>query len=84
MRLPPAPAWFPLRALALQGVAALCYLMCERGKSAKWQRIVFIVGYFLLGSMMVVVGVFDQAMDFAHRRQKLDEQENPFDPRRSV
>ena len=27
MRLPPAPAWFPLRALALQGVAALCVLL---------------------------------------------------------
>ena len=27
MHLPPAPAWFPLRALALQGVAALCVLL---------------------------------------------------------
>ena len=69
---------------ALQGVAALCYLLCERGKSPKWQRLIFIVGYFLLGTLMVMVGVFDQAMDFAHRRQKLDEQENPFDPRRSA
>ena len=29
----------------------------------------------------MTVGIFDQAMDFAHRRQKLDELENPFDPR---
>ena len=27
MRLPIIPAWFPLRALALQGVMALCVLL---------------------------------------------------------
>ena len=27
MRLPIVPAWFPLRALALQGVMALCVLL---------------------------------------------------------
>ena len=69
---------------ALQGVAALCYLLLERGKSPKWQRLIFVVGYFLLGSLMVMVGILDQGVDFAHRRQKLDEQENPFDPRRSA
>ena len=69
---------------ALQGIAALCYMLLERGKSPKWQRVIFIVGYFLLGTMMVMVGVLDQAVDFAHRRQKLDEQENPFDPRRGA
>ena len=69
---------------ALQGIAALCYMLMERGKSPKWQRLIFVVGYFLLGSMMVLVGILDQAADFAHRREKLDEEENPFDPRRSV
>lgn len=69
---------------ALQGVAALCYMLDERGKSPRWQGIVFVVGYFFLHSMAVVVGIFDQSMDFAHRREKLDEQENPFDPRRDI
>lgn len=69
---------------SLQGIAALCYMLDERGKSSKWQRLVFVIGYFLLGRLMVMMGILDQAADFAHRREKLDEQENPFDPRRSV
>ena len=69
---------------SLQGIAALCYMLDEHGKSRRWQRLVFIAGYFLLGSFAVMIGVMDQAVDFAHRREKLDEQENPFDPRRSV
>lgn len=69
---------------ALQGIAALCYLMDERGKSRRWQRLIFIAGYVFFRSMAVMVGILDQAADFAHRREKLDEQENPFDPRRSV
>lgn len=69
---------------SLQGIAAVCYMLDEHGKSPRWQRLVFIVGYFLLGSAAVLVGISDQAMDFAHRREKLDEQENPFDPRRGV
>ncbi|MBR5301454.1 MAG: DUF2232 domain-containing protein [Clostridia bacterium] len=69
---------------SLQGIAAVCYMLDERGKSPKWQRLVFVVGYFLLGSFTVMVGILDQAADFAHRREKLDEMENPFDPRRGV
>ena len=69
---------------ALQGVAALCYMLDERGKSITWQWLVFAAGYFFLNSMAVVVGIFDQSMDFAHRREKLNEQENPFDPRRGA
>jgi len=69
---------------AIQGVAAICYLLDEHGKSSKWQRLVFVVGYFMLNSMAVMIGIFDQAIDFAHRREKLDAQENPFDPRRDV
>ena len=41
----------------------------------------FVLGFFFLGSIAMTVGIFDQAMDFAHRREKLDELENPFDPR---
>ena len=69
---------------ALQGIAALCYMLDEHGKSVWWQRLVFVAGYFFLGSMAMMVGLFDQAVDFAHRREKLDELENPFDPRRDV
>ncbi len=69
---------------SLQGIAALCYMLDERGKSQRWQRLVFIVGYFLLGQAAVVIGILDQAVDFAHRREKLDKEENPFDPRRSA
>ncbi|MBQ7886423.1 MAG: DUF2232 domain-containing protein [Clostridia bacterium] len=69
---------------SLQGIAAICYMLDEKGKSPRWQRLVFIVGYFLLGQAAVMVGILDQAVDFAHRRETLDEQENPFDPRRSA
>lgn len=69
---------------SLQGIAAICYMLDEHGKSARWQRLVFLVGYFFLGSMAVMVGILDQAVDFAHRREKLDELENPFDPRRNA
>ena len=69
---------------ALQGIAAICYMLDERGKSPRWQRLVFVVGYLFLNSVAVMVGVLDQAADFAHRREKLDEEENPFDPRRSA
>lgn len=69
---------------SLQGIAAICYMLDEHEKSARWQRLVFLVGYFFLGSMAVMVGILDQAVDFAHRREKLDELENPFDPRRNA
>lgn len=69
---------------ALQGIAATCYLLDEHGKSPKWQRLVFVLGYFFLGSLAMMIGLFDQVADFAHRREKLDELENPFDPRRNA
>jgi len=69
------------RVFALQGIAALCYLMEERKKPAVFQKIVFMAGYFFLGGIAMTVGIFDQAIDFAHRREKLDKLENPFDPR---
>lgn len=66
---------------ALQGIAALCYLLHDKGKRSFWQVLVFIAGYTLLRSLAVMIGILDQMMDFTHRRAKLDEQENPFDPR---
>lgn len=69
------------KVFALQGIAAICYLLGKRGKSAAWQGVVFIAGYFFLGSLAVMAGIFDQAADFSHRREELDKEENPFDPR---
>ena len=69
------------RVFALQGIAAVCYLLEERKKSPWLKRIVFIAGYFFFGTVAMTVGIFDQAIDFAHRREKLDKLENPFDPR---
>lgn len=72
------------KVFALQGIAALCYMLDKHGKSGLWQGLVFILGYFFLGSFAVMIGIFDQMMDFSHRRVELEEQENPFDPRRNA
>ncbi len=66
---------------ALQGIAAVCYLIRDKGKPAFLQALVFVLGYFVLGSFAMVLGIADQAMDFTHRRVYLDKLENPFDPR---
>ncbi|MBR5560235.1 MAG: DUF2232 domain-containing protein [Clostridia bacterium] len=66
---------------ALQGVAAICYIIRDKGKPAFLQALVFVLGYFVLGSFAVVLGIADQVMDFTHRRVYLDKLENPFDPR---
>lgn len=67
---------------SLQGIASLCYLVHKRGKSARWQALIFAAGYFLVGTVAVMIGISDQAMDFTHRREELDKLENRFDPRR--
>ena len=72
------------KVFAIQGIAAVCYMLDKHGKSAVWQGVVFIAGYFFLGSFAVMVGIFDQAMDFSHRREELDKDQNPFDPRRGA
>lgn len=69
---------------ALQGVAALCSMLERRGKSAVWQRVVFVLGYFCFSSFAMVLGMLDQAMDVTHRREALDKEENPFDPRQGA
>ena len=72
------------RVFALQGIAAVCYMMKKHGRSVKWQAAVFIIGYFFLGTAAMLLGIADQAMDFTHRRKELDKLENPFDPRTLV
>ena len=69
---------------ALQGVAALCSVLERRGKSVMWQRAVFVLGYFVLSTFAMLLGIFDQAMDVTHRREALDKEENPFDPRQGA
>ena len=68
------------RIFVLQGIAAVCYMLHKRGKTRALEALVFMVGYFLLGTAGVLVGVADQAFDFSHRRQELDKPENPYDP----
>ncbi len=65
---------------ALQGIAAICHLLHDKGKKMRWQVIVFALGYTLLRSPAVMLGIFDQMMDFTHRRETLDRDENPYDP----
>lgn len=72
------------RVFALQGIAALCYLLKKHGKSVRWQAVVFVAGYFFLGTPAMILGIADQSMDFTRRREELDELENPFDPRTLV
>lgn len=64
----------------LQGIAAVCYMLHRRGKSRAWQGLVFVAGYFLLGTLAIMLGIADQAFDFTHRRAELDQTENPYDP----
>ncbi len=72
------------KVFALQGIAAVCYLLDEHSKPKAWQVVVFVAGYFFLGTFAVMVGILDQAMDFSHRREVLDREQNPFDPRRGA
>lgn len=69
---------------ALQGIASLCYMLHDKKKKPRWQALAFALGYTLLRSPAVMVGIFDQAVDFTHRREKLDKDENPFDPRKNI
>lgn len=64
----------------LQGIAAFCYVLHKRGKSRAWQGAVFVIGYFMIGTAAVVLGIADQTFDFTHRREELDQAENPYDP----
>ncbi|MBR5287550.1 MAG: DUF2232 domain-containing protein [Clostridia bacterium] len=66
---------------ALQGIAAICYLLHDKGKKGFFKGLVFVLGYTLLRSPAVIIGIFDQLADFTHRREKLEKDENPFDPR---
>ena len=68
---------------AIQGIAALLWLMNERGRGRKVQLVLFALGYFLLITPFMIFGIADQAFDPTKRREKLGDgnEYNPFDPR---
>lgn len=66
---------------ALQGIAAMCYLLHQRGKKRIFSALVFVLGYFLIRPAAMVAGIADQTFDFTHRRAALDTEDNPYDPR---
>ena len=67
---------------ALQGIAAVCYYLNEKGKGHVAQGIVFALGYFAIRPAAILIGIADQTFDVVHRREKMEEETpNPFDPR---
>ncbi len=81
---------------ALQGIAAICYVLHEKGKGRGAQRtgvcrllysrrpaaILFGSAGMILGMAVLMIGLADQTFDFTHRRAKMEENKpNPFDPR---
>ena len=67
---------------ALQGIAAVCYYLNEKGKGRVAQGLVFALGYFAIRPAAILIGIADQTFDVVHRREKMEEETpNPFDPR---
>ena len=67
---------------ALQGVAAVCYYLHDKGKGRVAKGAVFVLGYFLIQPAAILLGIADQTFDVVHRREKMEEERpNPFDPR---
>ena len=65
---------------AVQGIAAVCYMLHKNGKSRGWKLLVAIAGLFVLRSIALAVGVADQGIDITHRREELGDKDNPYDP----
>ena len=65
---------------AVQGVAAVCYMLHKRGKGKFWRVLVIIAGCFVVRSVALAVGIADQGMDITRRRAELDSEDNPYDP----
>ena len=59
------------RVYALQGVAAVCYMLHRHDKGRGFKLLVFALGMSLLSSAAIVVGIADQAMDITRRRAEL-------------
>ena len=67
---------------ALQGIAAVCYYLHQKGRGRVAQGIVFVLGYVVIQPAAILIGIADQTFDVVHRREKMEEERpNPFDPR---
>ena len=71
------------QAFAMQGISAISYAGHKNGKGKTWQGVIFILGYFILTIPAIVIGAADQAFDFTHRRQEIEEREKreSYDPK---
>ena len=72
-----------IQVFALQGIASVLWLLNERGRGRAMKALVFLLGYFLMTTPALILGIADQASDFTKRRKKLGDgnEYNPFDPR---
>lgn len=66
---------------ALQGIATVSHVLHEHNKGKRWIVIVFAVGYTLLRTPFMFLGIADQALDITHRRKMLEAKDNPYDPK---
>lgn len=65
---------------AVQGIAAVCYLLHKKGKGKFLKLLTVAAGLFVIRSIALAVGVADQGVDITHRREELGDQGNPYDP----
>ena len=64
----------------VQGIAAICYLLHKNGKGRIFKLVVCVLCFAALQSIMLGVGIADQAIDITRRRQELDKDEQPYNP----
>lgn len=64
----------------VQGIAAVCYLLHKNGKGRFLKLLVCVLGFFVLHSIALGIGLADQAIDITKRRKELDKDEKPYDP----
>ena len=65
---------------AVQGIAAVCYMLHKNGKGKFWKLLTVFAGLFVVRSIALAVGIADQGMDITHRREAFGDKDNPYDP----
>lgn len=68
------------RLFAVQGIAAICYMLHKNGKGKFWKLLTVVAGLFIVRSIALAVGIADQGMDITHRREAFGDKDNPYDP----
>jgi len=68
----------------VQGIAAVFHMLHERSKGWVWRALVLAAGFTLLRSGAVMIGIFDQMVDFTHRRENARKDEDPSDQHRNL